>query len=179
VQTQQAQTQQTPIDEQIEALRRALQILEEQKRKGQGTASKPAASPEDIKKAQDDVKILADVAKAKRDALRKAEIALQKAQARLARLQGKTAVWRYEALNLSRPVQVQVVPAETRIRSIAPIPLPPAGIGGARPDDLRQRIDRLLREVEELRREIQQGRQRGQTGAAPIRALEPPAPQPK
>jgi beta-lactamase regulating signal transducer with metallopeptidase domain len=177
VQTQQAQTQQTPIDEQIEALRRALQILEEQKRKGQGSAPK-SASPDEIKKAHDEVVTLADLAKAKRDDLRKAEVALQKAQARLAKLQGKTAtaVWRYEALNLTRPVQVQVVPAETRIRSLAPITLPPAGVGVARPDDLRQRLDRLLREVEELRREIQQGRR---TGAAPIRGVQPPVPQPK
>jgi beta-lactamase regulating signal transducer with metallopeptidase domain len=180
VQTQQGQTPQTSIDEQIEALRRVLQALEEQKRKGQGGAAQPA-SPEMIKKARDEVAILADLARQKRDDLRKTEIALQKAQAVLAKLEGKSAVMR---LHLSNPVraQVQVVPVEARtIRAVAPVVLPPAGVGLSRPDDLRQRIDRLLREVEDLRREIQRGR----TGGAlrgpdrPLPAVPPPTPQVK
>jgi bla regulator protein BlaR1 len=181
LQIAQAQPKNTSVDEQIEALRRVLQLLEEQRRKEKGGA---AANPEEVKKARDEVAKLSQVAQEKRAALTRAEIELQKAQARLAKLEGRTTM-RVRVLNELRqgaPIELRVEgirtdgparervrtvvvqpqtgdPARERVRSIVVQPklVDVVGVVRPAPDDLRQRIDRLLREVEELRREVQRG----------------------
>ena len=99
IQVQPAKKKAMSVDEQIEALRRVLQQLEEQKRKeqGQGAPSKPAnqASPwpanwKEINKAIEVVNRLSRDAEDKRAALREAEIRLRQAHAEVEKLQGKS-----------------------------------------------------------------------------------------
>jgi beta-lactamase regulating signal transducer with metallopeptidase domain len=162
-----AQNQAKPasIDEQIEALRRVLQSLEEQKRKEQGPG-RTSANPEDVKKAQDEVAKLSQIVADKRRDLARAEAALQRARARLGELGVRSVTVRGRDERVRQiPLKLDVVrPMNVRVDTIDL----PRGVTVAPSRDLSQRLDRLLREVEELRREI---RERGSRRTDPSSAL--------
>jgi bla regulator protein blaR1 len=175
VQVVPAEQKKGSVDQQIEALRRVLQLLEEQKRSQAKPAPTPAANPEEVKKARSEVNELAAIVAAKRAELQKAEKRFQEAQAKLAKLAGNSATWH---LRLADPGRVVRWQAGNLVVPVQPNPDKNPGVRGvitvdglkldalnftpkpARPgtQDLNQRLDRLLREVEQLRREIQGAR---------------------
>ena len=157
-------------DEQIETLRKAIRVLEEQKKtdqrrpsdgeagmwrfwtRAEGDSSK--ADPEEVKKAQAELEKAGRELTAKEREAQEARQRFHAAMSRLSKLQGG----RFSMAPAPRPGQPgqpTMPPAQE-----APRYFPPAAVSRPREPggrDLEQRLDRVLREVEDLRREIRRG----------------------
>jgi beta-lactamase regulating signal transducer with metallopeptidase domain len=183
-------------DQQIEALKRTIQMLEAQRRAehvqraavaalAPFDATNPGANvdPAEVQKALEEVTKVAKEMSAKQMELQKLHAEYQQALQRFARASGGRLPI---AIPPAPAYPAPRLPAAAPGKSPAPdLPTPHAARPGLRPQgsDLEQRLERLLREVEELRRDISRGRPMGGTpgarpmtgGAAPAVPAVPPA----
>ncbi len=177
-------------DQQIEALKRAIQILEEQKRvekqvgdlkKADEELSNAAKAAEvtkklkEVKEGQVLVNALTKEVEANRKALKASEAKLEAAKQRLDKLTGKG--------KQSNRIEFQFVdPSERDVRfldtlilqnNVDPLIIPQENLiypptntlhrpaGQDKKGELEQKVDKLLKEVEELKRELQKQKQGG------------------
>lgn len=159
-----------PDQEAAELLRRALKILAEKKQPQPDSAPKQG-SAEEIKKAREQVEALAKQVANQRLELERAEARMREAQARLAALQGQTGrkgVPLQFQLQLPDPGQKKAPGTDPKAKGGFLLPAQmelqiqdgKAIVWGKKqesrlsPEEMKNRLDRLLREIEELRREI-------------------------
>jgi hypothetical protein len=152
--------QQDPRDQQIEVLKQAIKVLEDQKRAAEPARKAPPADNPEVAKLKAEADRLAKEVELKRQELKKAEAALHAVQARLAKVgyvgyfyQGTfpNVNWNWAPSEAS--TTYQLTPLHNNwadVKYITPNPVSPPSA----PGDLEKKLDRLFKEVEELRREV-------------------------
>jgi beta-lactamase regulating signal transducer with metallopeptidase domain len=183
-QSPQAPAAKDPREQQIEALRAAIKIIEEQKRAEaakQGVVGTKGIDLAALEKARAEAADLARHVEVKRRELQALEARYKEACDRVARLQGRTAEGERRELQLfavpfrsPRGGDTMWVtrPAQGVLQlGVAPPAAPPADSKTA---ELEQKLNRVLKEVEELRREVR--RQHPQAGPGTGIPVNPYAP---
>ena len=160
-----AVAQKESVDQQIEILKKAIMILEQQKAANKAKASPKQPDAAELKKAEEDVAAIAKEMEIKQGELKALAQKYAIALDRLAKLKGGKVSnnqpyekfyfqWKKEAP--SHKALLNVYPDTVKEKKAAETLLYDVIKKKAPPESLEQKLDRLMREVEELRREIKQ-----------------------